>query len=70
MSIRSFASIVGGKCGPNAETDAESTELVKLKDCNRDVIAHLKLCNVKTNINKINSEMKLLLVRAGRYIKP
>ena len=37
---------------------------VDLKNCDRDVKAHLKFCNIVTNVESVNSERKLLLARA------
>ena len=66
MSFCSFASLVGGACGPSPE-NLTVVQFVDLKDCNRDVTAHLKFCKIITNAEEINSERKLLLARAGEY---
>ena len=66
MSFCSFASLVGGVCGPSPE-NPEVEEFVYVKACDRDVKAHLKLCKILTNIESIDSERKLLLTRAGKY---
>ena len=66
MSFCSFASLVGGACGPSPENPTV-VQFVDLKDCNRDVTAHLKFCKIITNAEEIDSERKLLLARAGEY---
>ena len=66
MSFCSFASLVGGACWPSPE-NPEVDKFVHVKDCDRDVKAHLKLCKILTNIESIDSERKLLLTRAGKY---
>ena len=66
MSLFSFASLVGGACGPSPE-NPEVDKFVYVKDCDRDVKAHLKLCKILTNIESIDSKRKLLLTRAGKY---
>ena len=68
MSFCSFASLVGGACGPSPE-NPEVDKFVYVKDCDRDVKkkTHLKLCKILTNIESIDSERKLLLTRAGKY---
>ena len=66
MSFCSFASLVGGTCGPSPE-NPEVDKFVYVKDCDRDVRAHLKLVEILTNIESIDSERKLLLTRAGKY---
>ena len=66
MSFCSVASLVGGVCGPSPE-NPEVDKFVYVKDCDRDVKAHLKLCKILTNIESIDSERKFLLTRAGKY---
>ena len=66
MSFCSFASLVGGGCGPSPE-NPEVDKFVYIKDCDRDVKAHLKLCKILTNVESKDSERKLLLTRAGKY---
>ena len=60
-----FASLVGGTCGPSPENPNE-VHFVDSKNCDRDVKAHLKFCNIVTNAESVNSERKLLLARAGK----
>ena len=60
----SFASLVGGAYGPSPE-NTNAVQFVNLKDCVRDVKAHLKSCNILTDIESIDSERTLLLARAG-----
>ncbi|KAM7429923.1 hypothetical protein ABFA07_019293 [Porites harrisoni] len=43
-------------------------DFVELKDCTRDVTAHLKCCNILTDVESVNNERKLLLTRAGIFI--
>ena len=65
MAFRSFASLVDEMCGPSPE----NPNVVRLswvkKNCDRDVNAHLKFCNILTNVESVSSERKLLLARAG-----
>lgn len=65
MAFCSFASLVGGTCGPSPE-NPNVVHFVDLKNCDRDVKAHLKFCNILTNVESVNSERKPLLVRAGK----
>ena len=60
----SFASLVGGAYGPIPE-NPNAVQFVNLKDCDRDLKALLKSCNIPTDIESIDSERKLLLARAG-----
>ena len=64
-AIFSFASLVGGTCGPSPE-NPNVVHFVDLKGCGRDLKAHLKFCNILTNVESVNSERKLLLARAGK----
>jgi len=64
MYFCSFASLVGGACGPSTENPS-AVQLRDLKDCNKDVKAHLRSCNIVTNTKSIDDERKLLLARAG-----
>ena len=66
MTLCSFASLVGGACGPSPENPAVN-KFVYVRDCDRDLKAHLKLCKILTNIESIDSKRKLLLTRAGKY---
>ena len=66
MAFCSFASLVGRTCGPSPE-NPNVVDFVDLKNFDRDVKAHLKLCNILTNVETVNSERKLLLARAGRW---
>ena len=61
----SFASLVGGTCGPSPE-NSNVVHFVDFKNCNRDVKADLKFCNILTNVENVNSERKLLLARASK----
>ena len=59
MSLCSFASLVGRACSPSRENPNAVRG-------DRDVKAHLKLCNnILTDIESIDSERKLVLSRAG-----
>ena len=66
MAFCSFASLVGGMCGPSQD-NLNVVHFVDLKNCDRDVKAHLKLFNIVTNVESVNSERKLLLARAGKW---
>ena len=55
----------GEMCGPSTE-NPNVVRLLDLKNCARDVKAHLKFCNILTNVESVNSERKLLLARAGK----
>jgi len=59
MSLCSFASLVGGACGPSPH-NPEVVQYVNLKDCDRDVKAHLKYCNILTNTDSIDNEKKIV----------
>ena len=65
MSLCSFSSIVGGACGPSSE-NPDSAQFLLLRDCDREVTAHLKLCKI-SNSENIDNERKLLLARTGEY---
>ena len=52
MSFCSFPSLVGGASGPSPE-NPEVDKFVYVKDCDRDVKAHLKLCKILTNLEII-----------------
>ena len=67
MVLCSFASVAGVSCGPSNENPC-SVDFVNLKDCNRDITAHLKSCRLAKN-KYIDSEMKLMLARAGQSLK-
>ena len=64
MSFCSFASLLGGACGASSE-NPNVADFVELKDRTRDVTAHLKCCNILTDVESVNNERKLLLTRAG-----
>ena len=66
MAFSSFASLGGGTCGPSPE-NTNVVHFVDLKNYDRDVKAHLKFCNIVTNVESVNSERKLLLARAGKW---
>ena len=65
MAFCSFASLVGGTCGPSPE-NPNVVHFVDSKNSDRDVKAHLKFCNIVTDAESVNSERKLLLGRAGK----
>lgn len=65
MAFCSFSSLVGEMCGPSPE-NPNVVRLLDLKNCARDVKAHLKFCNILTNVESVNSERKLLLDRTGK----
>ena len=64
MSFCSFASLLGADCGASCE-NLNVVDFVELKDCTRDVTAHLKSCNILTDVESVNNERKLLLTQAG-----
>ena len=59
-------SLVGGTCGPSRENPNVVHFVYLKKNCDRDVKAHLKFCNIVTDAESVNSERKLLLARAGK----
>ena len=61
----SFASLAGGTCGPSPE-NPNVAHFVDSKNSDRDVKAHLKLCNILVNVKSVNSERNGLLARAGK----
>ena len=61
----SFASLVGGTCAPSTE-NPNVAHFVDSKNSDRDVKAHLKLCNILTNVKTVKSERNRLLARAGK----
>ena len=65
MGFCSFSSLVGEMCSPSPE-NPNVVRLLDLKNSARDVKAHLKFCNILTNVESVNSEQKLLLARAGK----
>jgi len=65
MAFCSFASLVGGTCGPSPE-NPNVVHFVDSKNCDCDVKAQLKFCNILTEVESVNSERKLLLARAGK----
>lgn len=66
MAFCSFSSLVGEMCGPSPE-NPNVVRLLDLKNCARDVKAHLKFCNILTNVESVNSERTLyLLARTGK----
>ena len=65
MSLCSFSPIVGGACGPSFQ-NPDSAQFFLLRDCDREVTAHLKLCKI-SNSENMDNERKLLLARASEY---
>ena len=63
MTLCSFACPVGGTCGPSPE-NPNVVHFVDSKNSDRDVKAHLKLCNILTNVKSVDSEKNRLLARA------
>ena len=66
MVLCSFASVAGGSCGPSNENPC-SVDFVNLKDCNRDITAHLKSCRLAKN-KYIDTEMTLNDTRTCRSV--
>ena len=52
-------------CGTSPEIP-NVVHFVDLKNCDRDVKAHIKFCNILTNVESANSERKLLLAHASK----
>ena len=65
MAFCSFASFVGGTCGPSPG-NPNVVHFVGSKNSDRDVKARLKLCNILTNVKSVNSERNRLLAHAGK----
>ena len=65
MVFCSFASLVRGTSGPSPE-NRNVVHFFDSKNSDRDVKAHLKLCNILTNVKSVNSERNRLLARAGK----
>ena len=65
MAFCSFESLVGGTCGPSPE-NPNVVHFVDSKNSDRDAKAHLRLCNILTNVKCVNSERNRLLARAGK----
>ena len=51
MAFCSFASLVGETCGPIPE-NPNVVNFVDSKNSDRDVKAHLKLCNILLNVKR------------------
>ena len=66
MAFCSFASLVGGTCGPSPE-NPNVVHFLDFKNYDRDVKAHLRFCNIVTNVESVSSERKLLLACAGKW---
>ena len=62
MVFCSFVSLVSGACCPSPG-NKNVAHFVDCKSCIHDVQAHLKICNILTNVESVNSERKLLLAR-------
>ena len=65
MALCNFSSLVGEMCGPSPE-NPNVVRFLDLKNFDRDVKAHLKFCNILTNVESVNGKRKLLLARAGK----
>ena len=65
LAFCSFESLFGGTCGPSPE-NPNVVHFVDSKNSDRDAKAHLRLCNILTNVKCINSERNRLLARAGK----
>ena len=66
MAFYGFASLVGGTCFPSPE-NPNVVFCVDSKNSDRDVKAHLKLCNILSNVKSVNSERNRLLASAGKW---
>ena len=49
IAFCSFASLVGGTCGPSPD-NPNVVHFVDSKNSDRDVKAHLRLCNILVNV--------------------
>ena len=66
MAFFRFASLAGGTCGP-CSGHPNVFHFVDLKNCDRGLKAHLKCCNILSNVESVNSERKILLAHeAGK----
>ena len=57
MAFYSFVSLVDGTFGPSPE-NPNVVHFADLKNCDRDMKAHLKFCNILTNVEGVKSERK------------
>ena len=63
MASCGYAKLVGEICGSSADNPS-NVHVVQLGSCNRNIKAHLKSNDVRDST--LDSELKLLLARAGR----
>ena len=66
VAFCSFYSLVGEMCGPSPE-NLNVVGFLDLKNCDRDVKAHLKFCNILTNVESGNSKRKLGSFKASGH---
>ena len=52
----------------SSQENPKVVHFVDSKNSHRDVKAHLKFCNIVTDSESVNSESKLLLARAGKFL--
>ena len=64
MAFCSFESLVGGVV--QSPENPNVVHFVDSKNRDRDAKAHLRLCNILTNVKCVNSERNRLLARAGK----
>ena len=64
MSFCNFASLLGGASCENPNV----VDFVGLKDCTREVTAHLKSCNILTDVESVNNNERKLLPDFFYYI--
>ena len=66
VAIGLFSDVSFWTCGPSPE-NPNVVHFVDSKNSDRDVKAHLKLCNMLTNVKSVNSERNRLLARVGKW---
>ena len=65
MALCKYSDFVGGPCGPSLENKSV-IQCVTIGECMKDVKGHLN--HYKVWDASLDSEAKLLLARAGKYI--
>lgn len=66
MASCEYGQIAGGTCGSSVD-NPENVKSVVLAKCTKAIQGHLRSCNIRDA--SLDSELKLLLARAGTYIK-
>ena len=65
MASCEYGQIAGGTCGCSVDNPA-NVESIVIAKCNKDIRGHLRSYNVRDA--SVQSELKLLLARAGMYV--